>query len=303
MEKDLFGTTKVAVVRDELECSQARMHLDCVFNIVGDDCCLLAEDVIGEDSPLRRVVDEYERTDGDPGPLGRPSVWADCAAELRRAGSGSAAPAPGPLYQLKRRGVEFSRYLKDEGYNIIPISREHQLQYACNGLNLGDSNILMCHAATARQIVRSPHFHGNVQLVEFNAISSMFGALHCSSQARRSRRWPAAVAARLGFGGTFRSLEAPMEMNLEPCIIPEAGSAPRSLLARPRRVQHRAQPAAQRQPAQPACCQYTIANRARRRDRRPQRRRPAHHEPLAVRRTSARRPFQCAFGQRAAAGR
>lgn len=36
-------------------------HLDCVFNIVGDDVCLLAEDVIGEASPMRRVVDVYER--------------------------------------------------------------------------------------------------------------------------------------------------------------------------------------------------------------------------------------------------
>lgn len=61
LREDLFGTTKVAVVRDELECSQARMHLDCIFNIVGDDVCLLAEDVIGEASPMRRVVDEYER--------------------------------------------------------------------------------------------------------------------------------------------------------------------------------------------------------------------------------------------------
>lgn len=61
MRDDLFGTTRVAVVRDDLEKSQARMHLDCIFNIVGDDVCLLAEDVIGEESPYRRMVDEYER--------------------------------------------------------------------------------------------------------------------------------------------------------------------------------------------------------------------------------------------------
>ena len=86
---------------------------------------------------------------------------------------------------LKRAGVEFGRYLVEEGYHIIPISREHQLEYGINCLNLGDSNVIACHAETARQIVRNPHFHGNVQLVEFGAVASMFGALHCSSQVVR----------------------------------------------------------------------------------------------------------------------
>jgi arginine deiminase len=38
MLKDLFGTTRVAVVHDHFEQDQARMHLDCVFNILGRDC-------------------------------------------------------------------------------------------------------------------------------------------------------------------------------------------------------------------------------------------------------------------------
>jgi arginine deiminase len=38
MKKDLFGTTHVAVVHDHFEQDQARMHLDCVFNILGRDC-------------------------------------------------------------------------------------------------------------------------------------------------------------------------------------------------------------------------------------------------------------------------
>jgi len=38
------------------------MHLDCVFNILGKTCCMLAEDVIGADRPFRRMVDEYTRS-------------------------------------------------------------------------------------------------------------------------------------------------------------------------------------------------------------------------------------------------
>lgn len=107
-------------------------------------------------------------------------------------------------------GVEFTQYLESEGYHVIPIKREHQLQYACNVLNLGDSNILSCHPETARQIIRSPHFKGNVQLVEFGAITSMYGALHCSSQvvrrvplaqARHPQHSTSSTAGGMGGGG------------------------------------------------------------------------------------------------------
>ena len=54
--------------------------------------------------------------------------------------------------------------------------------YGCNVLNLGNSKVLSVHAATARQIVRDPHFKGEVQVVNFTPITSMYGAVHCSSQ-------------------------------------------------------------------------------------------------------------------------
>ena len=40
---------------------QDRMHLDCVFSILGDDCCIMLEDIMGDGSPTRRLVDEYMR--------------------------------------------------------------------------------------------------------------------------------------------------------------------------------------------------------------------------------------------------
>ena len=56
--------------------------------------------------------------------------------------------------------------------------------YGCNVLNLGNSKVLSVHANTARQIVRCPHFKGDVQVVNFTPITSMYGAVHCSSQVR-----------------------------------------------------------------------------------------------------------------------
>jgi hypothetical protein len=129
-----------------------------------------------------------------------------------------------------------------EGYSIIPISAEHQLQYACNVLNLGGGRIIRCgppwrivegcsdggcatrrqaaglslfatlawsatpcpsrpparhptnprsvHGPSARQIVRHPAFAGDVRVIDFSSITSMYGSVHCASQVvmRRPRR-------------------------------------------------------------------------------------------------------------------
>jgi arginine deiminase len=60
MDKDLLGTSRFAVVRDELDQNQDRMHLDCVFSILSDNCCLMLETIMGANSPLRRLVDLWE---------------------------------------------------------------------------------------------------------------------------------------------------------------------------------------------------------------------------------------------------
>jgi arginine deiminase len=183
MEGDLLGTRRVALVRDDFERDQARMHLDCVFNIAGDDVCLLAEDCMGDGAPLRRTVDEYERVEEAAAP--------PAGADAEAAGDASSAAAAQPAsprrarYVLRRSGVEFGAFLRSEGYHVVPVSREHSLAYGCNILNLGDSNVLCCHPETARQLVRCPAFHGRVQLVEFADVTSMYGALHCSSQVVR----------------------------------------------------------------------------------------------------------------------
>jgi hypothetical protein len=37
------------------------MHLDCVFSVLSDRCCIMLKDIMGESSPTRRLVDEYTR--------------------------------------------------------------------------------------------------------------------------------------------------------------------------------------------------------------------------------------------------
>jgi len=53
MANDYLGTRRVAIVKDPFDKSQDRMHLDCVFSILSDDCVLMLEDMVGPDSPTR----------------------------------------------------------------------------------------------------------------------------------------------------------------------------------------------------------------------------------------------------------
>jgi N-dimethylarginine dimethylaminohydrolase len=60
--------------------------------------------------------------------------------------------------------VEFSAFIRGEGYDIIPIKHDHQLAYACNVLNLGKGRIISVHAPSAREIVKHEAFKGDVQV-------------------------------------------------------------------------------------------------------------------------------------------
>eukprot|EP01024_Parvocaulis_polyphysoides_P038241 TRINITY_DN34286_c0_g1_i2.p1 TRINITY_DN34286_c0_g1~~TRINITY_DN34286_c0_g1_i2.p1 ORF type:complete len:491 (-),score=62.11 TRINITY_DN34286_c0_g1_i2:386-1645(-) len=157
MSKNLLGTSRFAVVKDDFDRHQDRMHLDCVFSIVGKKVCIMLQEMMGEESPTRRLVDLYVF---DP---------------------------PTQKYKLEVQNREFSLFLKSEGYSIIPISAEDQLQYACNVLNLGNGNIVSVHAKSARQIVRDKNFKGDIKAIDFSSITSMYGAVHCSSQVVRRR--------------------------------------------------------------------------------------------------------------------
>ena len=73
------------------------MHLDCVFSILGNNVCLMLKDMMGTSSPTHRLVDEYVQD----------SVSA--------------------TWHLERERVEFSAYMRDNGFHIIPIEGPDQL--------------------------------------------------------------------------------------------------------------------------------------------------------------------------------
>lgn len=69
------------------------MHLDCCFSIISDNCCIMLEDMMGADSPTKRLVDEYTRD-------------SNGAYKLTRSGRPSspvAPPSPHPLYPQQQQ--------------------------------------------------------------------------------------------------------------------------------------------------------------------------------------------------------
>lgn len=162
LKNDLFGTTTVAIVRDDFDRRQERMHLDTVFNILSTNCCLMLSSIMGEESATRRTVDEY--------------VYADTGD------TGSSNERTVGRYILKREAVEFSRYMQEKGFKIIPVTDDEQLRYGCNVLNLGHGRIVSIERNVGRRIATSEHFDGTVQLIDFSGVTCMYGGVHCATQ-------------------------------------------------------------------------------------------------------------------------
>lgn len=166
MENDMFGTENVIVVRDDLDKSQDRMHLDCVFNVVGDRVCIMLDAIIGDRGlNMHRLVDVW---------CSRPQASEQGMEDNTRFGRYARSK--------EQSDVEFSRFLRLSGFHIIPVTEEEQLEYGCNVLNIGSGRIISTEKNSSRRIATDPNFKGSVQYIDFSAVTAMYGGVHCASQ-------------------------------------------------------------------------------------------------------------------------
>ncbi|KYR01130.1 putative arginine deiminase [Tieghemostelium lacteum] len=152
MDNNLLGTSRVAVVKDYFDMNQQRMHLDTVCNIIDHKVMLILEDICGEQSSIRRLVDEYTRN-----------------------------PDTG-RYELSRHDIEYSRYLEDQGFQLVKVSNQNQADYGCNGLNIGNGKFIVVDKATAKTVARSSKSKTQLIFVDFRTVTKMYGSVHCCSQ-------------------------------------------------------------------------------------------------------------------------
>eukprot|EP01114_Cavostelium_apophysatum_P016167 TRINITY_DN4547_c0_g1_i1.p1 TRINITY_DN4547_c0_g1~~TRINITY_DN4547_c0_g1_i1.p1 ORF type:complete len:828 (+),score=180.71 TRINITY_DN4547_c0_g1_i1:391-2874(+) len=151
MKHDLFGTRRVAIVKDCFDWQQERMHLDTIFNIVHQTACVLLETTIGMNTPLRRLVDVYEKNERGE-------------------------------FILTVSDMEFSLFLKNIGFHIIPLSQKNQEDYGLNFLNIGNGHIIIPDMESARKIAKSEFGTGKIEVIDYSHVSHMYGSIHCSTQ-------------------------------------------------------------------------------------------------------------------------
>jgi len=144
IEKDLFGTDKIAVIyplhRDD---DMHRIHLDCYFSAFGYKQCVLWEELIRMESNFERKVIEYIRQ-------------------------------PDGTYQQQEKQKRLYEYLIDNRYDVIPLSTESHYNYGCNILELHNGTILVQDEESHKKIKNSV-------FIEFNEIHNMYGGIHCAT--------------------------------------------------------------------------------------------------------------------------
>ena len=160
LDRDWFGTQRVAVVLDENDRHHSRMHLDTVFNLVTRDVALVLEDLFDEAQPeLHRTVVEFVKNERD-------------------------------AYE-ERPPVPLQEWLEANGFRVVTVTREQQLRYMINFVHLGPDEkddaqrpvILTSHPDLLSVLQRAdiPNAAVIVQHVEYDAITALYGAAHCTT--------------------------------------------------------------------------------------------------------------------------
>lgn len=157
LRKNVFGTRRVAVVRDLFDRKESRAVLDGIFKIIDKDTALMIDTVIGKDNLKRRLVSEYVLTkDG-----------------VEHSDRGK--------YVQSKMDVELHEYLTSLGYTVIIIPER---LYNNNGLsicNLGQGRLITPDQEVVDMLRASPHFKGTIELIGLHGCQSKYDLIAKSS--------------------------------------------------------------------------------------------------------------------------
>ena len=168
MENDLLGTDRFAIVYDEDDLDQQRMHLDTYFNILNKKYVVALDfDEVAKvaKKKVQRRVFLYSNKDVNEVDSGKEEI-------KKKVGD----------YHLVKIFENFYEYLAYEGFQVIKVSNQEQIDYMINFLNIGNNTVLCVNRDLKRKVKEAGV---NVIFVEFEPILKMFGALHCATQVSR----------------------------------------------------------------------------------------------------------------------
>lgn len=204
LEKDLFGTDTVALVYDEMDRNQQRMHLDTIMNIVDEKHVMILEDVIKPDSKIKRVVREYKRRKRSSFSNAQHErtyrlmqLVDDLKTVAMAVNAGGTVPdtvapisilSPSDVYERVGQDMELGQWLISRGYTLIPVTDAQQKDYMINFLHIGSRRILSVHRDLEKVIRKFPNVNvDEIRYCEIDGIKRMFGAAHCATTVFRQR--------------------------------------------------------------------------------------------------------------------
>jgi len=201
MENDLLGTERMALVIDETDLDQQRMHLDTFFNILSPTHVLLLDfeelSKIKGKSINRRVY-TYSNSDR--------SISSDVAKALeeknklndavssdqirkgkrKKSLSGDYCPKTRyGKYQLTHIHDDINTFITNEGFTVVKASNKEQEDYMINFLNIGNSTLVAVNPELKNLLKREGINDITVIDVNFGAVVKMYGAVHCATQVSR----------------------------------------------------------------------------------------------------------------------
>ena len=136
------------------------MHLDTYFNIIDKDLCTLVES-------------RYYAKEGDP-------EWV--TVDLYTRGSGEKE------YKLTRKDIPFVEFLREQGFEIIPISERDELHYANNFLTIAPRHIMAVGNQSEELQMSLAKYGVKVEWIPLETLIKGYGAAHCMTQVIRVKR-------------------------------------------------------------------------------------------------------------------
>lgn len=166
MENDLLGTERFGVVVDKNDMNQDRMHLDTYFNVLNPEEVILLD--------MDTVKPKKYNSNGDTTDIKRSISLYEKSSEKKQFGS----------YGLSY-SMDFEEFLVREGFKIIKVSHEQQIDYMINFINVGGYKVLTPNKEL-KDFLKEKGSKADVTYVEFNEVLKMYGGLHCATQIIRN---------------------------------------------------------------------------------------------------------------------
>ena len=169
MENDFLGTRYMAIIYDNEDKDQQRMHLDTYFNILSENYVVVLDfDDVQKYYPDKKIERKVYLFDNkaDKG------IDSDDIKVTNSSGK----------YKLVKIYDKFYDFLKENKYELIKVKHQQQVDYMINFLNIGNNTVLSVNKDLEKVAKKSGV---NIISLEFRPILNMYGAMHCITQVSR----------------------------------------------------------------------------------------------------------------------